>query len=388
MEQPPRSLCSLPPEGDQDARVGPARPGTTPLFHPLRIREVRPETADAVTVSFEVPPPLREQFRFTQGQFVTLKAHVDGVEMRRSYSICVGVADYDREGELRIGIKRVRGGRFSNFAFDTLKPGHTIDVMTPDGRFFTHLNAEHGNQYVAFAGGSGITPVLAIIKTTLELEPRSSFVLIYGNRDVDSIMFAEELEDLKNRYMSRFMLYHVLSDSVQEVELFNGILDQCTCAAFLEALVPAQSIDEAFVCGPAPMMDAAEAALKAAGVAETKIHVERFGTPLPQAGAPAVAITETTPAADLELILDGKRRKLRLPYEGASLLDVGLHAGLALPYACKGGVCCTCRAKVLEGEVRMDKNYTLEDQEIRDGFVLTCQCHPVSERVVVSYDER
>jgi ring-1,2-phenylacetyl-CoA epoxidase subunit PaaE len=349
---------------------------------------VRPETADAVTVSFEVPPPLREQFRFTQGQFVTLKAHVDGVEMRRSYSICVGVADYDREGELRIGIKRVRGGRFSNFAFDTLKPGHTIDVMTPDGRFFTHLNAEHGNQYVAFAGGSGITPVLAIIKTTLELEPRSSFVLIYGNRDVDSIMFAEELEDLKNRYMSRFMLYHVLSDSVQEVELFNGILDQCTCAAFLEALVPAQSIDEAFVCGPAPMMDAAEAALKAAGVAETKIHVERFGTPLPQAGAPAVAITETTPAADLELILDGKRRKLRLPYEGASLLDVGLHAGLALPYACKGGVCCTCRAKVLEGEVRMDKNYTLEDQEIRDGFVLTCQCHPVSERVVVSYDER
>jgi len=319
---------------------------------------------------------------------VTLKAHVDGVEMRRSYSICVGVADYDREGELRIGIKRVRGGRFSNFAFDTLEPGHTIDVMTPDGRFFTHLNAEHGNQYVAFAGGSGITPVLAIIKTTLELEPRSTFMLIYGNRDVDSIMFAEELEDLKNRYMSRFVLCHVLSDNVQEVELFNGILDQAKCAAFLDTLVPAQSIDEAFICGPAPMMDAAEAALKAAGVAETKIHVERFGTPLPQAGAPVIAITETTPAADLEVVLDGKRRKLRLPYEGASLLDVGLHAGLALPYACKGGVCCTCRAKVLEGEVRMDKNYTLEEQELRDGFVLTCQCHPVSERVVVSYDER
>ncbi|MBU6489519.1 MAG: phenylacetate-CoA oxygenase/reductase subunit PaaK [Burkholderiales bacterium] len=361
---------------------------TTPQFHSLRIREVRPETADAVSVSFEVPPELREQYRFTQGQFVTLKAHVDGEETRRSYSICVGVTDYDRDGELRIGIKRVRGGRFSNFAFDTLQAGHTIEVMTPDGRFFTHLNAEQGKQYVAFAGGSGITPVLAIVKTTLEIEPRSTFTLIYGNRSVDAIMFAEELEDLKNRYMNRFVLYHVLSDDMQDVELFNGVLDQAKCAAFLDTLAPASAIDEAFICGPAPMMDAAEAALKAAGVEQSKIHVERFGTPLPQAGAPVVEITDDTPAAELEIVIDGNRRKMRLPYEGASLLDVGLHAGLALPYACKGGVCCTCRAKVLEGEVKMDKNYTLEPQELRDGFVLTCQCHPVSERVVVSYDER
>jgi ring-1,2-phenylacetyl-CoA epoxidase subunit PaaE len=360
----------------------------TPQFHSLRIREVRPETADAVSVSFEVPPELRDAYRFTQGQFVTLKAHVDGVEMRRSYSICVGVTDYERDGELRIGVKRVRGGRFSNFAFETLQPGHTIDVMTPDGRFFTHLNADHGKQYVAFAGGSGITPVLAIVKTTLEMEPRSRFTLIYGNRDVDSIMFAELLEDIKNRYMSRFALYHVLSDDIQEVELFNGVLDEAKCKAFLAELIPASAIDEAFICGPAPMMDAAEQALAAAGVEPARIHVERFGTPLPQAGAPAVEITEQTRAADLEIVLDGKRRKLRLPYEGPSLLDVGLHAGLALPYACKGGVCCTCRAKVIEGEVKMDKNYTLEEQEIRDGFVLTCQCHPVSERVVVSYDER
>lgn len=230
----------------------------TPQFHPLRIRDVRPETADAVTVSFEVPPELRDAYRFTQGQFVTLKAHVDGEETRRSYSICVGTTDYDRDGELRIGIKRVRGGRFSNFAFDTLKPGHTIDVMTPDGRFFTHLNAGHGKQYVAFAGGSGITPVLAIVKTTLELEPRSTFTLIYGNRSVDSIMFAEELEDLKNRFMQRLALYHVLSDDVQDVELFNGVLDQAKCAAFLDSLVPAATIDEAFICGPAPMMDAAK----------------------------------------------------------------------------------------------------------------------------------
>lgn len=201
-------------------------------------------------------------------------------------------------------------------------------------------------------------------------------------------MFAEELEDLKNRFMQRFALYHVLSDDVQDVELFNGVLDQAKCAAFIESLVPAATIDEAFICGPAPMMDAAEAALAEAGVPRERVHVERFGTPLPQAGAPAVEITDDTPAADLEIVLDGKKRKLRLPYEGVSLLDVGLRAGLALPYACKGGVCCTCRAKVLEGEVRMEKNYTLEPQEIADGFVLTCQCHPVSEKIVVSYDER
>ncbi|NLP60866.1 1,2-phenylacetyl-CoA epoxidase subunit PaaE [Paraburkholderia sacchari] len=360
----------------------------TPQFHSLRIREVRPETADAVSVAFEVPPELRDAYRFTQGQFVTLKTHIEGEETRRSYSICVGVTDYDRDGELRIGIKRVRGGRFSNFAFEQLAPGHEIDVMTPDGRFFTHLNAEHGKHYVAFSGGSGITPVLAIIKTTLETEPRSAFTLVYGNRSVDQIMFAEELEDLKNRYMDRFRLYHVLSDDLQDVELFNGVLDQAKCAEFLATLLPADEIDEAFICGPAPMMDAAEAALKEAGVPQQKVHVERFGSPLPQAGVPAVEITESTPAADLEIVIDGKKRKLRLPYEGVSLLDVGLKAGLALPYACKGGVCCTCRAKVLEGVVKMDKNYTLEEQEVQDGFVLTCQCHPVSERVVVSFDER
>ena len=260
--------------------------------------------------------------------------------------------------------------------------------MTPDGRFFTHLNADHAKHYVAFSGGSGITPVLAIIKTTLETEPTSRFTLVYGNRSVDAIMFAEELEDLKNRFMSRFSLYHVLSDDLQDVELFNGVLDQEKCAAFLQTLAPAAEIDEAFICGPGPMMDAAEAALKDAGVPPKQVHVERFGTPLPQAGVPAIEITDDTPAADLELIIDGKKRKLRLPYVGVSVLDVGLKAGLALPYACKGGVCCTCRAKVLEGEVKMEKNYTLEQHEIDDGFVLTCQCHPVSDRVVVSYDER
>lgn len=360
----------------------------TPQFHALRIREVRPETADSVSVAFEVPAALRAAYRFTQGQFVTLKTHVDGQETRRSYSICVGVTDYERDGELRVGIKRIHGGRFSNFAFDTLAPGHMLEVMTPDGRFFTHLNPDHAKHYVGFAGGSGITPMLALIKTTLEVESTSIFTLIYGNRSVSAIMFSEQLEDLKNRYMKRFLLYHVLSDEPQDVALFNGVLDQAKCREFLDTLAPAAHLDEAFICGPGPMMDAAEAALAAAGVAPAKVHVERFGTPLPQAGVQPVVITDQTPAADLEIVLDGSRRKLRLPYEGISLLDIGLRAGMALPYACKGGVCCTCRAKVLEGELKMDKNYTLEPHEIEAGFVLTCQCHPVSERVVVSYDER
>ena len=368
-----------------------------PIFHPLRIREVRSETADAVTIAFDVPAALRDVFRFTQGQFVTLRAEIDGQEVRRAYSICVGVADYEARGELRVGIKRVPGGCFSRYANERLHAGAMLDVMPPDGRFFTSLDPAQAKHYVGFAGGSGITPILALVKTTLAVEPTSRFTLIYGNRSVASIMFAEELEDLKNRYLDRLALYHVLSDEPQEVELLNGLLDADKCRALLQTVVPAECIDEVFICGPTPMMDAVEATLRAAGVAPRKLHVERFGVPSPQAGAPnaanatatsAAAADAGSPAAALEVVLDGKRRALRLPYEGVSVLDAGLRAGLALPYACKSGVCCTCRAKVLAGQLRMDRTGTLEDHEIAAGFVLTCQAHPLTEQVVVSYDER
>jgi ring-1,2-phenylacetyl-CoA epoxidase subunit PaaE len=361
----------------------------TPHFHSLRVREVRMLTSDAVALSFDVPAKLRDTFRFTQGQFVTLKTHIDGAETRRAYSICVGVGDYERTGELRVGIKRVPGGALSNFITDTLKPGHMIEVMPPDGRFYAKLDPAHRKHYVGFAGGSGITPILSLIATTLEIEPHSQFTLIYGNRGVASIMFSEELEDLKNRFLGRLCLYFVLSDEPQDADLFSGLLDQDKCGAFLDRLVPAGEIDEAFICGPAPMMDAAERALHKAGVAHRKIHIERFGEPMPAyPAAQALPVDDNTPAADLEVIADGQKRKLRLPYHGISVLDVGLRAGLALPYACKGGMCCTCRAKVLEGAVTMDKNYALEPHEVQAGFVLTCQCHPLSQRVVVSYDER
>ena len=360
---------------------------THPAFHTLTIREVRRETADAISVRFAVPPALRDAYAFTQGQFVTLKAEVDGCELRRSYSLCCAVSDYARDGELRVGIKRIEGGRFSSYAERRFEAGMALEVMTPDGRFFTQLKGDQRKHYVAFAGGSGITPVLSIVKTVLEAEALSRFTLVYGNRAIGAIMFAEELEELKNRYLGRLSLYHVISDEPQEVELFNGLMDAAKCAQFLDTLVPAATIDEAFICGPAPMMDAAEAALLAVGVARERIHVERFGTPLPQAGPRRLAAADAA-AAEVHLIQHGKARVLQVPFEGQAVLDAGLAAGLDLPFACKAGVCCTCRARVLEGEVRMERNFSLEAHETARGYVLTCQSHPVSAKVVISYDER
>ena len=344
--------------------------------------------ADAIAVRFAVPTHLREAYGFIQGQFLTLRGKFEGEELRRSYSICCAVSDFAARGELTVGIKAIPGGRFSNWANTLLKPGDTVEVMTPDGRFHTALAKIHAKHYVAFAGGSGITPVLSLIKTTLETEPGSRYTLVYGNRNIGAIMFGEQLEALKNRYLGRFAMIHVLSDEPQEVALFNGLLDADKCAQLLGTLIPPESIDEAFICGPAPMMDAAETALLAAGVAREKIHVERFGTPLPQTGSAPKSVAAGALAAQVDVISGGTTRRLAVPYVGAGVLDTALAAGLDLPYACKAGVCCTCRARVLEGAVRMDKNYTLEEHEIAQGFVLTCQSHPVSARVVVSYDER
>jgi ring-1,2-phenylacetyl-CoA epoxidase subunit PaaE len=365
-----------------------------PRFHTLKVQQVRRETADAISVAFAVPEELRDAYRFAPGQFLTLRADIGGGDLRRSYSICCGADDYEDRGELRVAIKRTDGGLFSSWANDRLAAGAALDVMTPDGRFTTEFDVAHRHHYVAFAAGSGITPILAIVKTVLRREPESRFTLVYGNRSVESILFGEELEDLKDRYLDRFSLYHVLSREHQEVDLFNGRIDTARVNALLDTLLPAAGIDAAFVCGPETMIDEVESALAAAGVARERIHVERFVAPgttparRPMQPARPAAAIDLAESAEVEILADGVRRKLRVPYSGAAILDAALAAGAELPYACKAGVCCTCRARVLEGEVRMDNNYTLEPAEMRAGYVLTCQSHPVSPRVVVSYDER
>jgi ring-1,2-phenylacetyl-CoA epoxidase subunit PaaE len=354
----------------------------TPRFHKLRIASIRPETADAVCVELAVPPALASDFAFVQGQHLTLKTSVDGQEMRRSYSICSGVDD----GLLRVLIKKVPGGRFSVWAHARLRSGDEIEVLTPDGRFHTPLDPSHAKHYVAFAAGSGITPILSLISTTLRREPRSRFTLVYGNRRQSSILFQEELEDLKDRYLTRFALYHVFSREQQDAPLFNGRLDRTKVRAFSDSLVPTATIDEAFVCGPGAMIDEVSNALLECGVATERIHVERFG--VPDADPSHHVEADDAPNAIVTVISDGIQREIEFRNSDPSILDAALAAGVDLPFACKGGVCCTCRAKVLNGRVRMDKNYGLERRELDAGYVLTCQSHPLTERVTISYDAR
>ena len=353
----------------------------TPRFHSLRIKEVRRETPECVSLAFDVPAELAAEYRFVQGQHLNLRVQLDGEEVRRSYSICSGVDD----GELRVAIKKVPGGRFSAWANERLAAGDAIDVMTPEGRFFTPLDPGRGRHYVAFAAGSGITPVLSLARTTLAREPRSSFTLVYGNRRLASTMFHEALWELKDRHLARLALYNVFSREEQEAELLNGRIDAAKVRAFLETLIPADGIDEAFVCGPASMIDDVEGALLAAGVPRSHVHVERFGVP----GVGAAVIDDAEAAeARVTLVVDGVRREIDFHRGQHSILDAGRAAGIDLPFSCKGGMCSTCRARLLEGEVKMAKNYALEPHEVAAGFVLTCQSYPLTERVVISFDER
>jgi len=356
-------------------------------FHPLRVKSVRPETDEAVVVAFEVPAELAEQFRFTQGQHLTLKQTVEGTEQRRSYSICAGPG----EGELRVGIRKVPGGVFSSWVAESLKAGDTLQVMTPEGRFFVPLDAAASRHYLGIAGGSGITPILSIMKAVLSAEPKSRFTLIYGNRKQRSTMFTEEIEDLKNRYLSRLALHMVFSQEATDLPLYYGRLGRAKIGEFLATLVDAEDIDHAFVCGPHGVNDEAEAALLAAGVPAERIHIERFGIPDESGpGRAAVQLPREGDAADarITIVRDGLSREIDFHAEQGNILDAAAAAGLEVPFSCKSGVCCTCRAKLLEGEVRMERNFALEKHEVAAGFVLTCQSHPLTERVVLSFDER
>ena len=359
-------------------------------FHPLKIKSVRPETEEAVVVSFDVPGDLAEAFRFTHGQHLTLRNTIEGSDERRSYSICAGVGD----GELRVGVRKVPGGRFSTWINESLKPGDTIQVMAPEGRFFVPLDPMAARHYVGIAGGSGITPILSIMKTVLAAEPKSRFTLIYGNRKLRSTMFMEEIEDLKNRYLSRLTLHLVFSQEATDLPLYHGRLGRDKIGEFLAAggLVDAARLDHAFVCGPHGVNDEAEAALRAAGLAAEKIHIERFG--IPDAAGDAARAALHAPregdAADakITIIRDGVKSEIDFHAYQGNVLEAAAAAGLDVPFSCKSGVCCTCRAKLLEGEVRMERNFALEKHEVATGYVLTCQAHPLTERVTISFDER
>lgn len=355
-----------------------------PRFHRLTIADIRKETHEAVSLAFAPPPELAEAYRYEPGQYLTLRATIDGEDLRRSYSICSGPDD----GELRVAVKRVDGGAFSSWANAALKPGDEIDVMTPTGRFGLLNHPGDGRVHVGFAAGSGVTPILSILKGVLSREPNSRFFLFYGNRSTADMLFREELEALKDRFLNRLSLFHVLSREEQDLLALNGRLDGQKVRLLLRSLVPAAMIDHAFLCGPAAMSEEIEAVLKDLGLSEEQIHVERFvsvhdGKPRPAA---VTAAQIAAPAHRAALIVDGKRREVPMA-EGEAILDAALRAGLDLPYACKGGMCSTCRAKLVEGTAEMAVNYSLEQWELKAGFILTCQAHATSPTLVVDYDQ-
>ena len=352
-------------------------------FVPLKVAAIIPETDDANSIVFDVPPELAGQFRFKAGQHLTLRTTIGGEEVRRNYSLCVAPDD----GEMKVTVKRIAGGAFSNWVGEVLKVGDTVDVMPPHGSFTREFDGTSARRYVAFAGGSGITPILSLVRTALGTEPGSRFTLFYGNRDSSSIIFLEALSGLKDRYLGRFELFHFLSDEEGDVDLFNGMLDRATCDAAIDALVAEpEGVSDWFICGPGPMMDAAEGALVDRGVARERIHIERFTAGRPSAAAAAAMqkLQEEASGVTMSITLDGRTRKVE--FDGKNILDSAREAGLPAPFACKAGVCATCRARVTRVKVEMAARYGLNDEEVAAGYVLTCQSVPLGEDVALDYD--
>ena len=371
-----------------------------PRFHTLTVSHIAAEAEDAVSVAFAIPAELEQAYQFSAGQYLTLRTTIEGQDIRRSYSICSSPNHLALHHELVVGIRRVEDGVFSTWATTQLKVGDLVQVMTPQGRFVS--NKPRALHRVGFVAGSGITPVLSIMAHVLEDQPGSKFTLVYGNRSMSTVMFNETLQDLKDRYMDRLTLVHILSRQSQETDLLQGRIDEAKVNALIEKLLPVESMDEVFICGPVPMLEAVASALAKAGVAERRIHAERFTSTTLEtvsAQAPLKAIrpstaerteakTQSTPdAVKLSVVLDGKRHELTME-KHQKVLDVALLAGLDLPYSCKGGVCSTCRVKVMDGSVDMEKNFGLEKWETDQGFVLSCQAMPTSAQVAVSFDER
>jgi ring-1,2-phenylacetyl-CoA epoxidase subunit PaaE len=362
---------------------------SVPHFHPLTVSEVRRETATCVSVAFHIPEHLLETFRYQAGQYLTLRAQIGGEEVRRSYSLCSSPV----ESDVRVAIKLVAGGKFSGYANSELRVGDTLDAMPPMGNFTVDFDPSNKRNYVGFAAGSGITPVLSLIKTALSTEPSSSFTLIYGNQYVQSIIFKEEIEALKNKYIGRFQVVHVLSKERMESDLNYGRIDGEKCSQLFGHIIPVNHIDHFFLCGPEEMIHCVKDQLVVAGVATDAIHFELFTTSTASANNAKQSYKETHQAnagklCNLTIKVDDRSFDLVLPYDGDTILDAALKHGADLPFACKGGVCCTCKAKVMEGTVDMEVNYALEKEEVEQGFVLSCQAHPTSERVIIDFDQR
>jgi ring-1,2-phenylacetyl-CoA epoxidase subunit PaaE len=352
-------------------------------FHPLRITEVTPETDEAVSITFDVPAELSETFRYLPGQHVTVRALVDGVDVRRSYSICANA----NSGKLRIGVKRLRGGAFSTFATTELAAGEVLEVAPPTGEFTIDPEPTASRHYAAVAAGSGITPVLSLIATTLESEPHSRWTLVFGNREARTVMFLEELEGLKDRYPDRFQLVHVLSREDAGLPLFHGRIDESKLLDLLATLVPPRTVDRWFLCGPHELVTTARRVLEEQGVDAGSVRDELFfaGPIDPALLPPEPGVGEG--AVELSFVLDGRVSTTRMD-PATAILDAALRVRRELPYSCKGGMCASCKATIVEGEVAMTKNYALTDAEVSAGYILTCQAHPTGDRVSVDFDRR
>jgi ring-1,2-phenylacetyl-CoA epoxidase subunit PaaE len=353
-------------------------------FHSLRVSKIKKETPDCVSVSFDIPENLATVFEFREGQNITIKKSIGGEELRRSYSIC----NAPHEKELKVAIKKVDGGLFSQFANDLLKEGDLLDVLPPTGKFNARLAGTAATNYLAIAAGSGITPIISIIKHTLQSQENSSVTLLYGNRNRGSIIFFDELEGLKNKYMERFNFINILSREKTDAAVFYGRINEEKLAS-LQSLVAYNNFDSVYICGPEELIFSSSDFLQKKGIEKSKIHFELFTTPGQLTAKKQTEINlpdDKGPKSNISIRLDGRSFTFDLSYSGQSILDAALQQGADLPFACKGGVCCTCRAKLLEGEVHMDVNYALEPEEIAQGFILTCQSHPTTGKVVVDFD--
>jgi ring-1,2-phenylacetyl-CoA epoxidase subunit PaaE len=356
-------------------------------FNALKVKAINKETKDCVSVVFEVPQNLQQQYNFLQGQNITLKKIIDGQDLRRSYSICN--APY--ENELKVAIKKVDGGKFSTYANQILKVGDILDVMAPTGKFNTELNVVHKKKYVAFAAGSGITPIISLIKATLHTEPYSHFTLVFGNRSKASIIFFEEIEALKNKYLNRFSVIHILSREQADADINFGKIDEAKLAT-LKKLIDFKAQNEFFICGPEAMIFCVKDFLTSLGIEKNNIHFELFGTAAGKSkkldDVRTFDSNTTVKQSTVTIKADGRSFNFTMQDDGTSILDAALQQGADLPFACKGGMCCTCKAKLIEGKVQMDVTWGLEQTEIEQGYILTCQSHAITQNVVVDFDEK